>query len=197
MNPCIDKIIEEMQAALARLDEPARAAIDDIAQRMIACLRAGNKIMVCGNGGSAADAQHIAGELAGRFRRDRKPLACLALSTDTSVITAVANDFAFGDIFSRQVEALGKSGDVLLALTTSGNSPNVLAAARAARARGISVLAMTGQSGGAIAGLAEATFQAPAQSSYLAQQIHQLAYHAICDIIDEAFAKSGAKEGLA
>jgi D-sedoheptulose 7-phosphate isomerase len=185
----VAKAVQQAVEALQAITPEHQEVIAQMAGRLVEALRGGGKILVCGNGGSAADAQHIAGELVGRFRRDRKPLACLALSTDTSIITAVGNDYAFGDIFSRQVDALGRGGDVLLALTTSGNSPNVLAAARAARARGMIVLAMTGRSGGALAGLAELGFMAPADRADLAQQLHQVAYHIICDLVEEAFAK--------
>jgi D-sedoheptulose 7-phosphate isomerase len=148
-------------------------------------------VYVCGNGGSAADAQHIAGELAGRFRRDRPALACVALTTDTSVLTAVGNDFSYEQVFSRQVEALGRPGDVLWALSTSGNSPNVLAAARTAAGAGMKVVAMTGAAGGALGELADLCFRAPAERTDLVQQLHQLAYHVICEVIDEHFSKDG------
>ncbi|HUT59275.1 MAG TPA: SIS domain-containing protein, partial [Phycisphaerae bacterium] len=121
-------MIDQVRAAIAKLDEPARETIDRIARLLIESFRSGRRVYVCGNGGSAADAQHIAGELAGRFRRERRALACVALTTDTSVLTAVGNDYDFEQVFSRQVEALGGEGDVLWALSTSGNSPNVLAA---------------------------------------------------------------------
>ena len=142
---------------------------------------------VCGNGGSAADAQHIAGELAGRFRRERRPLPCVALSTDTSVLTAVGNDYSYEDIFSRQVEALAGAGDVVWALSTSGNSPNVLKAASAARQAGATVIAMTGAGGGRLAEAAEFCFRAPADRTDLIQLLHQLAYHIICELLDERF----------
>jgi D-sedoheptulose 7-phosphate isomerase len=159
-----------------------------MAEALISAFGSGQAVYVCGNGGSAADAQHLAGELAGRFRRARKPLACVALTTDSSVLTAIGNDYSFEQVFSRQVEALGKPGDVLWALSTSGNSPNVLSAARAARAKGMRVLAMTGQSGGELAGLSDVCLRAPAQRADLIQQLHQLAYHIICELIDEHFA---------
>ena len=181
-------MIDEVRAAIAKLDEPARETIDRIARLLIESFRSGRRVYVCGNGGSAADAQHIAGELAGRFRRERRALACVALTTDTSVLTAVGNDYDFEQVFSRQVEALGGEGDVLWALSTSGNSPNVLAAAEAARQRGMHVVAMTGSGGGKLAGMAEVCFRAPAERTDLIQQLHQLAYHVVCELVDEHFA---------
>ncbi len=181
-------MIDQVREAIAKLDEPARETIDRIARLLIASFRSGRRVYVCGNGGSAADAQHIAGELAGRFRRERRALACVALTTDTSVLTAVGNDYDFEQVFARQVEALGGEGDVLWALSTSGNSPNVLAAAEAARQRGMHVVAMTGAGGGKLAGMAEVCFRAPAERTDLIQQLHQLAYHVVCELVDEDFA---------
>jgi len=191
MNPKIGEMIDELVAAVGRLDETARETLEAIAGMLVATLEAGGRVYVCGNGGSAADAQHIAGELAGRFRRDRPALAFVALTTDTSVLTAVANDFSYEQVFSRQVEALGRPGDVLWALSTSGNSPNVLAAARTAAAAGMKVVAMTGAAGGALGELAEQCVPAPAERTDLVQQLHQLAYHVICEVIDEHFSKDG------
>ena len=191
MNPKISEMIDDLVAAVARLDATARQTLDAIAGMLMEALESGGRVYVCGNGGSAADAQHIAGELAGRFRRDRPGLACVALTTDTSVLTAVANDFSYEQVFSRQVEALGRPGDVLWALSTSGNSPNVLAAARTAAAAGMKVVAMTGAAGGALGELADLCFRAPAERTDLVQQLHQLAYHVICELIDEHFSKDG------
>jgi len=183
----IREMIDEAAGAIGRLDEAAAGAIREMADLLIATFDAGGRVYVCGNGGSAADAQHIAGELAGRFRRERRPLACVALSTDTSVLTAVGNDYSYEDVFSRQVEALAGPGDVLWALSTSGNSPNVLKAASAARAAGAKVVAMTGSGGGKLAPAADACFRAPADRTDLIQLLHQLAYHIICEILDERF----------
>ncbi len=191
MNPKISEMIDDLVAAVARLDATARQTLDAIAGMLMEALESGGRVYVCGNGGSAADAQHIAGELAGRFRRDRPALACVALTTDTSVLTAVGNDFSYEQVFSRQVEALGRPGDVLWALSTSGNSPNVLAAARTAAAAGMKVVAMTGAAGGALGELADLCFRAPAERTDLVQQLHQLAYHVICELIDEHFSKDG------
>ena len=182
------ELVAEAAGAVGRIDPAGAAEIARLAKALIGALEAGGKVLVCGNGGSAADAQHIAGELAGRFRRDRRPLACLALTTDSSVLTAIGNDYGFEQVFSRQVQALGRKGDVLWALSTSGRSPNVVAAAKAAKTAGMKVLAMTGSVGGELAALAEACFRAPADRTDLVQLLHGLAYHVICELIDERFA---------
>ncbi len=190
MEPVKAKIaamIDEAARGVAGVDEASAGTIQEMAQLLIATFDAGGRVYVCGNGGSAADAQHIAGELAGRFRRERKPLPCVAVSTDTSVLTAVGNDYSFEDIFSRQVEALAAPGDVLWALSTSGDSPNVLKAADAAHQSGAKVIAMTGSGGGKLAEAADVCFRAPADRTDLIQLLHQLAYHIICELIDEHF----------
>ena len=188
-DPRILQAAGDLRAAIDRLDDAAAACIQQMVDWIIETFEAGRNVYVCGNGGSAADAQHIAGELAGRFLRERKALPCIALSTDTSVLTAVGNDYSFERVFSRQVEALGREGDVLWALSTSGNSPNVLAAARLAAERGMKVLAMTGPGGGELASLADVCFRAPAEPTCLIQQLHQLAYHTVCELVDERFAE--------
>ncbi|MHC4715827.1 MAG: D-sedoheptulose-7-phosphate isomerase [Planctomycetota bacterium] len=180
-------MIDEAGRAVAGLDEASAGSIQQMAELLIEALEAGGRVYVCGNGGSAADAQHIAGELAGRFRRERRALACVALSTDTSVLTAVGNDYSYEDVFSRQVEALASTGDVLWALSTSGNSPNVLKAARYAADRGAKVIAMTGRGGGKLAGAADVCLRAPADRTDLIQLLHQVGYHIICELIDEHF----------
>ncbi len=184
----IREMIEELVAAAGRMDESARDTLRRIAGLLIEALQAGRCVYVCGNGGSAADAQHIAGELAGRFRRDRAALGCAALTTDTSVLTAVGNDLGFERVFSRQVEAMGRRGDVLWALSTSGDSPNVVAAAGSARGRGMKVVAMTGAGGGALGEAADVCFRAPADRTDLVQQLHQLAYHIVCELVEAHFA---------
>ena len=185
----IDMIIEQFTDALGRLDEGARGIIADIANILIDAFEQGRSVYICGNGGSAADAQHIAAEMVGRFQRDgRKALPCVAMTTDTSIITAVGNDFGFEDVFARQVEALGKPGDVLWVLSTSGKSPNIVKAANIAHERGMKIVAMTGGDGGRLSDLADVCFIAPVDSTYLIQQIHQLAYHIICELVDKHFA---------
>jgi D-sedoheptulose 7-phosphate isomerase len=167
------------------LAQPIAEAIE----LMFNALSNGNKILACGNGGSAGDAQHFAAELVGRFERERFPLPAIALSTDTSIITAVANDYSFNQIFSKQVQALGQSGDILLAISTSGNSANVLAAAEAAIEREMRVVALTGKDGGKLGQLlTEADVHINVQHSRTAriQEVHLVAIHSICDGIDVA-----------
>ena len=171
------------RAALEVLAEPTAAA----AARLGACLDAGGKILACGNGGSAADAQHFAAELVGRFERERAALPAVALSADTSALTAIGNDYGFEAVFRRQVEGLGRPGDCLLAISTSGDSPNVLAAAAAARARGLGVVALTGRDGGQLAGAlgaGDVELRAPAASTARVQELHILLLHCLCDLLD-------------
>jgi D-sedoheptulose 7-phosphate isomerase len=167
------------------LAQPISQAIE----LMFNALSNGNKILACGNGGSAGDAQHFAAELVGRFERERFPLPAISLSTDTSIITAIGNDYSFNEIFSKQVQALGQAGDILLAISTSGNSANVLAAAEAALEREMRVVALTGKDGGKLGALlTEADVHINVQHSRTAriQEVHLVAIHSICDGIDVA-----------
>jgi len=176
---------ELKQQAATLLAQP----ISDAIELMFLALSNGNKILACGNGGSAADCQHFAAELVGRFERERLPLPALALTTDTSILTAVGNDYSFQEVFSKQVQAFGQSGDVLLALSTSGNSANVLAAVDAALERDMRVVALTGKGGGPIGGrLTEADVHIclPHDRTARIQEVHLLAIHCLCDGIDVA-----------
>src|SRR3954467_8896274 len=165
--------------------EPAcRAAIGAMVEASVTALRAGGKLLFCGNGGSAADAQHWAGELVARFMYDRPGLAAIALTTDSSILTAIGNDYGYERVFARQVEALGAAGDVLFALSTSGRSANILAAARAARARGMAVLGFTGAAGGGLGGLSAHCLCAPAEVTPQIQEAHEVAGHLICAMIE-------------
>ena len=174
----------KMQSA-SQLAQPIAQAIE----LMFTALSNGNKILCCGNGGSAADCQHFAAELVGRFERERLPLPVLALTTDTSIITAVGNDYNFNEIFSKQVQAFGQSGDVLLALSTSGNSGNVLAAVEVALERDMRVVALTGKGGGAIGKLltdADVHVCVPHERTARIQEVHLVTIHCLCDGIDVA-----------
>lgn len=179
----------EESARLKREAAPVLAAPILAAGRMMAgTLAAGGRVLACGNGGSAADAQHFAAELLNRFECERPPLAAIALTTDSSTLTSIANDYDYRQVFSKQVQALGRKGDVLLAISTSGNSPNVAAAIEAARAAGMQVVALTGRDGGSIGrSLCEGDIElrVPHSSTAHVQEVHILALHCICDAIDQ------------
>jgi D-sedoheptulose 7-phosphate isomerase len=163
--------------------------ISQAVELMFAALSNGNKILACGNGGSAADCQHFAAELVGRFERERFPLPALALTTDTSILTAVGNDYSYKDVFAKQVQAFGQAGDILLAISTSGNSANVLAAAESALEREMRVVALTGKDGGQLAKMltdADVHINVPHARTARIQEVHLVAIHCICDGIDVA-----------
>jgi len=162
------------------------ATVAAMAEATIEALRAGGKVLLAGNGGSAADCQHVAGEFVGRFLYDRRPLPAIALSTDTSVLTAVGNDYRYEAVFARQVEALAKEGDIFWGFSTSGKSPNVVAAARAAKRLGCTVLAFTGRSPGPLGQAADLVLAAAADGSPRVQEVHALAYHLICELVEAA-----------
>ncbi len=182
----------KIQAAQA-LSGPISQAIE----LMFGALSNGNKILACGNGGSAADCQHFAAELVGRFERERFPLPAMALTTDTSILTAVGNDYSYREIFSKQVQAFGKDGDILLAISTSGNSANVVAAVEAALEREMRVVALTGKDGGAIGKMltdADVHICVPHQRTARIQEVHLVTIHCICDGIDVALFGGEADE---
>lgn len=175
------------------LAQPIGQAIE----MMFLALSNGNKILACGNGGSAADAQHFAAELVGRFERERFPLPAISLATDTSILTAVANDYSYREIFSKQVQAYGQAGDILLAISTSGNSANVMAAIEAALEREMRVIALTGKGGGAIGKMltdADVHICVPADRTARIQEVHLVTIHALCDGIDVALFGGDANE---
>jgi phosphoheptose isomerase len=176
--------IELRQRCAVELVAPLREAAD----RMVACLKNGGKILVCGNGGSAADAQHFAAELVNRFEMDRPGLASIALTTDSSILTSVANDSAYEQVFARQVEALGVKGDVLLAISTSGNSPNVLQAVQVAAAMDVQVVALTGKDGGKLAMHPGTTtlLNVPHAVTARIQEMHITCLHILCSLIDHS-----------
>jgi D-sedoheptulose 7-phosphate isomerase len=192
MNPDTKKhIIEAVEIhkkMTADFEKDGIETIAAIAEAIITALRQGGTVYLCGNGGSAADAQHIAGELVGRFTRERKPLAAVALSTDTSILTCIANDYSYEKVFARQAEALVRKGDILWAFSTSGTSANIVAAVGVAREKGAGIIAFTGRKGSKLEQFADICFCADAKSTARSQEIHQLAYHIICDLVERDFA---------
>jgi D-sedoheptulose 7-phosphate isomerase len=182
-------------AALERATQDAAllATAHKIADVVIAALRAGNKLLIIGNGGSAADAQHIAAEIVGRYKQDRPAYAAIALTTDTSALTAIANDYGFEQVFARQVDGLGQRGDVLLALSTSGRSPNILAALRVARERGLVTVGFTGTKGEALGALCDHLLISPSDDTPVIQQIHLAVAHGICDEVEQTLMRGAPK----
>jgi len=194
MNEDIRKqIIETIETHKKMTAEFEKSGIEKIAaaaEVITKALEQNGTVYLCGNGGSAADAQHIASELVGRFSRERKALAAVALSTDTSIITSIANDYAYENVFARQVEALVKEGDILWAFSTSGTSANVIAAAQSAKKKGALVIAFTGTNNSKLEQITDVCFCADADSTARSQEIHQLAYHIVCDLVECSFAKN-------
>jgi D-sedoheptulose 7-phosphate isomerase len=175
--------IAAKHAALSVMAGPLEAAI----RAMVASLKADGKVMACGNGGSAADSQHFAAELLNRFEKERPPLAAIALTTDTSTLTSIANDYRYEDVFAKQVQALGRKGDILLAISTSGNSPNVIEAIHVAHAKGVRVVALTGKGGGKMTALLQPDdihLCVPAERTARIQEVHLICIHCLCDGID-------------
>jgi D-sedoheptulose 7-phosphate isomerase len=167
--------------------EPCFFVIAEIADRMIACLAQGGCVLWAGNGGSAADSQHLASELVGRFERERSGISSIALTTDTSALTAIGNDCGFERIFSRQVEAIGRRGDLLVAITTSGSSPNLLCAVEAARARQMTTVGLTGREGGNLKDMVDVCLIVPAERTARIQEAHILVGHILCDLVERHF----------
>ena len=192
-----DPIAAHLQQSLAALeratsDATMLAAARTIAGAIVAALRAGNKVLLIGNGGSAGDAQHIAAEIVGRYKQERPGYAAIALTTDTSALTAIANDYGFEQIFARQVEALGAHGDVLLAFSTSGRSANILAALKKARERGLVTVGFTGTKGAAMRADCDHLLIAPSDDTPVVQQIHLAVGHGICDEIEQTMMREAS-----
>lgn len=181
----VERVIREHIEVMEKLLADCSGDIRQFACLCREALQEGNTIFFCGNGGSAADSQHIAAEFVGRFVKERRGLPALALTTDTSILTAVGNDYGFEQVFSRQVEALMRPGDVLVGITTSGNSPNVVQAVLKAKALGAKTVGMTGFSGGTLAELCDVCLRVPATVTARIQEAHILAGHIVCEIIDE------------
>ena len=190
MNDLYDRIQGHFQDSVATKIEAAdllTPLLIEAAERVVSCLMVEGKILVCGNGGSAADAQHFAAEMVGRFERERPGLAALSLSTDTSTLTAIANDYDFDMIYSKQIRALARSEDILLAISTSGHSRNVIQAVHAAHERNMAVFAMTGKGGGQLGELLnpeDLHFCVPSDRTARIQEVHGLLIHALCDAVD-------------
>ena len=194
-----DPIGTHLKLSLATLERATQDAVllsaaRKIAEVIIAALRSGNKLLIVGNGGSAADAQHIAAEIIGRYKQDRPAYAAIALTTDTSALTAIANDYGFENVFARQVEGLGIGGDVLLALSTSGRSANILAALRTAREQGLVTIGFTGAKGEALGALCDHLLVAPSDDTPVIQQIHLTIAHGICDEIEQSLVREGVRK---
>lgn len=186
------RITDHFQASIATKQsamEALPAAIGAASELMVHTLEGGGKILACGNGGSAGDAQHFASELLNRFEMERPPLPAIALTTDSSTLTSIANDEAFEAVFEKQIRALGRHGDILLAFSTSGNSPNIVAAVDAARQMGMPVIALTGGDGGSIAsrlGTGDQEIRVPSAVTARIQEVHLLIIHCLCDAIDRS-----------
>ena len=179
-------------------DTSLHAAVAGVAAACITALRAGHKILFAGNGGSAADAQHLAGELVSRFNYDRPGLAAFALTTDTSVLTAIGNDYGYERIFSRQIEAVGTEGDVFFAISTSGRSPNILKALQAARSKGLVTVGLTGRSGGTMRELCDHCLSSPSDATPRIQEGHIAIGHTLCWLIERAiFPREAVAPGVA
>ncbi len=199
MNQLADPHIRDV--VRSRLEESARVqqalasqAVDDVvaAARIIAeAFNQGHKVLLCGNGGSAADAQHIAGEFVGRYLRERRALPAVALNADTTILTAIGNDYGFDRVFARQVEALARPGDVLVAISTSGNSPDVLAAVEAAKVLGVKAIGLTGQGGGKLAGLVDLCLRVPSSETPRVQEGHIAVAHVICELVEAELVAEG------
>jgi len=190
MSALADHIMREIQESVAVKAELAQYSSDHIAEAatvVLTLLQAGGKLIAFGNGGSAADAQHIAAEFVGRYRAERKALAAIALTTDSSALTAIGNDYGFEEVFARQIEAIAKPGDVVLAISTSGNSPNILRALESARSLGLATIGLSGKSGGKMVALVDICLCVPSDSTPRIQEAHALIIHILSAIVENAF----------
>ena len=181
------RLAEHVFSAAVALHERVRANLGPAlvaAQAMSEAVRSGRKLLVFGNGGSAADAQHLSAELVGRFQKERAALPAIALTVDSSILTSVANDYSFKQVFARQIEALGQPGDIAFGISTSGESPNVLAGLQTARARGLRTIALTGRDGGSIGPAAEIHVNVPDQNTARVQEVHMTLLHVMCEVIE-------------
>ncbi len=186
MITALEKIIQQHRDAVEKsFAADQMKALDTVSQLIFGAFSKGRKLLICGNGGSAADAQHIAAEFIARFKLERKSLPAIALTTDTSILTAIANDYCYERVFSRQVEGLGEEGDVLIGISTSGNSKNVLEAVRQAKKQGVITVGLTGQSGGELAKICDYCYKAQTQLTPHIQEVHITALHAISEVVEQ------------
>lgn len=194
----VRRLFEDSMATLARAMDSLEEDIARAGLLLADALQSGHKVLACGNGGSAADAQHFTSELLNRFELERPALPAVSLTTDTSTLTSIANDYDFDQVFAKQVRALGRKGDILLCLSTSGNSANVLEAVRAAHERGLAVIALTGRDGGRLADMlddGDIEIRAPSESTARIQEVHGLVIHCLCDLIDHRLTDNGNSLG--
>jgi D-sedoheptulose 7-phosphate isomerase len=185
----IERLVADSVALKQRFFQASAAQLLDVGRRMAGSLQAGGRVLAFGNGGSAADAQHFVAELVGRFARERASLSAIALSTDPSVVTAIANDMGYAAVFRRQLEAHGRPGDVALGISTSGRSPNVIEALRAARSRGLLTVGLTGEGGGELAGLVDHLIAVPHPDTQRVQEVHAMVLHVLAQIVEEAVSR--------
>jgi len=190
--PLLAREIEESIQVKQQVIDEGLSTLADIVELLVQTLQAGKKVVLFGNGGSAADSQHIAAELVSRFRRERQALPAIALTTDTSILTAIANDYSFENVFSRQIEALGQPGDMAIGISTSGNSPNVLKGMSAARQKGMTTVGLTGESGGQLKDCVDICFRVPSHSTPRIQEVHISVAHAMCELVEQEFCRSHA-----
>lgn len=185
----VENVIQQQIENLKRLNETNYSKkIEDISKTIVECLKSGSKILIAGNGGSASDAQHFAGEIVGRFLLERKGLACVCLNTDTSVITCIANDYSYDDVFSRQLEAVGRKGDVFIGISTSGNSKNVIKAVEKSKEMGITTIGFLGKDGGKLKNIVDDALILPYESTARVQEHHIMSIHLICEIVEKEMA---------
>lgn len=187
-NPIVkQRCIEHLDVFGKFIEDDYLSIISEIGERCKQAVADGYKILLCGNGGSAADAQHLAAELIGRFVKERRSLAAVALTTDTSILTSIANDYSYDTVFERQVEGLGRAGDVLIGISTSGNSENVLRAMKKARDIGMHTIGLTGEDGGKLKSICDLTLIVPSRITARIQEMHILAGHIICELVEEDY----------
>jgi D-sedoheptulose 7-phosphate isomerase len=191
-NVLFDELRSQIQANIDTTCELAKEylqVIIKVGEKMAAAIKKGNKIFLCGNGGSAADSQHIAAEFINRFRKERRPLSAIALTTDTSVITSISNDYGYKYVFSKQISALGQNGDILVGISTSGNAGNVINAVKAAKNKGLFIIGLTGDGGGKLKEYVDLCIRVPSHDTPRIQEAHILIGHLLCDIIEKSVFK--------